>query len=189
MFEVILGRAIGQALQGLQTKDPLLQELQGWSSRLVEHAPGRWRAVIMSGIACDERAPNGGSCLRPAVGACVVCRKPTCLAHALVSAGADVVCFRCVKAAQVAAGNAPAQQQQPPAPPDEKAIARAHLKTLGLPADATLEMVQRAFRKLAAKNHPDKAKTPEKRAAAEARFKKISESYHWLERHMAQKAA
>lgn len=188
MFEVILGRAIGQALQGLQTKDPLLQELQGWSSRLVEHAPGRWRAVVMSGIACDMQGPSGGPCRRPAVGACVVCRKPTCLAHALVSAGADVVCFRCVKAAQVAVGNAP--PESPAAAPDARAVARAHLKTLGLPADATLDQVHRAFKKLAAKNHPDKAKTPEKRAAAEVRFKKISEAYHYLERHMsAQKAA
>lgn len=189
MFEVLLGKAIGQALQGIQTKDPLLVELQGWSSRLVEHAPGRWRAVIQSGIACAIPTPQGGSCKRPAVGACVVCRQPTCLAHALVSAGADVVCHRCVRAAQVAAGTAP-QEQVAQAPIDPKAIARAHLKELGLSEDATLEQVQKAFRKLAAKYHPDKAKTPAKKIAAEEKFKKISAAFHWLDKYMStQKAA
>lgn len=188
MLEALLGKALGQALQGLHTKDPLLQELQGWSARLIEHAPGKWRAVIMSGFACDIPAPRGGPCTHPAVGACVVCRKPTCLAHALISAGADVVCFRCVKDAQVAAGTAPQGAAQ--ASIDPAAQARAHLKTLGLGPNATLEEVQRAFRKLAAKYHPDKAKTPAKREAAEAKFKKYSESYHWLERHLsAQRAA
>jgi curved DNA-binding protein len=48
--------------------------------------------------------------------------------------------------------------------------------TLGVPKDATPEVVKRAFRKLARKYHPDVSKEPD----AEARFKEVAEAYEAL---------
>ena len=182
MLEALFGKAVSQVLQGIPaSQDPLWRELHAWTAKLAERAPGRWRAVIMSGIACGTHA-----CQHPPVGACVVCRTPTCLAHALVSGGADVVCFTCVQAAAVA-GNGPKVQPVH----DEETKRKQFLKTLGLKPDASFEQVQAAFKKVAVKNHPDKTSklTPDKRAEAELKFKKASEAYHWLLDHMSKKAA
>lgn len=51
-----------------------------------------------------------------------------------------------------------------------------HYKTLGVPRDASIEDIKRAFRKLARKYHPDVTKGPQ----AEARFKEINEAYDVL---------
>jgi len=54
-----------------------------------------------------------------------------------------------------------------------------YYETLGVARDASSEDIKRAFRKLARKWHPDKAK-PEDRPAAEAKFKEINEAYEVL---------
>lgn len=55
-------------------------------------------------------------------------------------------------------------------------MARDFYEILGVPRTATKEEIQRAYRKLARKNHPDVDKSPE----AEERFKDISEAYSVL---------
>ena len=192
MIEILLGNAVAQLLRGVKSADPTLLEIQAWVSHLIERAPGRWRAVLVSGISCDIQGRQG-ACPRPAVGSCVICRKPTCLEHSFASAGADVACFRCVRTAAGAAGAGHATGYDPPqaspakTPPDPR---KAHLKTLGLGVSATNEDVHDAFKKIARRNHPDRLlrSTPARRAAAETRFKAASEAYHWLTAHEARAA-
>jgi curved DNA-binding protein len=53
-----------------------------------------------------------------------------------------------------------------------------YYKTLGVPKNASQEGIKRAFRKLAIKHHPDKAKGDKR--TAEERFKEINEAYEVL---------
>lgn len=55
-------------------------------------------------------------------------------------------------------------------------MADDYYEVLGLSRDATADQIQRAFRTLARKFHPDVNKDP----AAEDRFKEINEAYHVL---------
>lgn len=55
-------------------------------------------------------------------------------------------------------------------------MARDYYEVLGVSRDATADELQRAFRTLARRNHPDINKDPE----AEERFKEINEAYHVL---------
>jgi curved DNA-binding protein len=55
-------------------------------------------------------------------------------------------------------------------------MARDYYEVLGVPRDADADALQRAFRQLARKNHPDVAKDP----GAEDRFKEINEAYSVL---------
>lgn len=55
-------------------------------------------------------------------------------------------------------------------------MARDHYEVLGVGRDASPEEIQRAYRKLARRAHPDVDKSP----GAEDRFKEINEAYHVL---------
>jgi curved DNA-binding protein len=55
-------------------------------------------------------------------------------------------------------------------------VARDYYEVLGVPRTATPEEIQRAYRTLARRNHPDVNADP----AAEERFKEINEAYHIL---------
>ncbi len=55
-------------------------------------------------------------------------------------------------------------------------MARDYYEVLGVSRDATADQIQRAFRTLARKYHPDVNKDP----AAEDRFKEVNEAYHVL---------
>ncbi len=54
-----------------------------------------------------------------------------------------------------------------------------YYKVLGVPENAGLSEIKKAYRKLALKYHPDRA-SAEKKKDAEARFKEISEAYYVL---------
>jgi curved DNA-binding protein len=54
-----------------------------------------------------------------------------------------------------------------------------YYQILGVPKTATQDEIQKAFRKLARKHHPDMAKEKEKKAA-EAKFKELNEAYEVL---------
>ncbi len=53
---------------------------------------------------------------------------------------------------------------------------RDYYATLGVPKDATKEEIQKSYRKLARKYHPDVNKS----AGAESKFKEINEAYEVL---------
>ena len=61
-------------------------------------------------------------------------------------------------------------------------LEKDYYKALGVPKDATADEIKKAYRKLAREYHPDANKGD---AAAEERFKEISEAYDVLVRHQA----
>jgi hypothetical protein len=160
----------------LFANSPVVEELRNWGSTLGQHAILKWSGALMGGFKCSFH----GSCRRSAIGPCVACQKPICLEHAFISIDAIPICFECVKNI---APQAQARPQQPPGPSSNASAAeqrKADLKTLGLREDASLEDIRAAFKKLAAKCHPDRVRDPVKRAVAERKFKEINAAFQRL---------
>jgi preprotein translocase subunit Sec63 len=82
------------------------------------------------------------------------------------------------KAQQAQAGPRPGAP--PPPKPDEAEERKRFLRVLGLKDPADWDEVHAAFRRLAAKWHPDKHQEPAKKAAADKKFKEINAAYQWL---------
>jgi hypothetical protein len=57
---------------------------------------------------------------------------------------------------------------------------KSYYATLGLPYGASMEEIKKAYKKLALKHHPDK--NPNNKAAAEEKFKEISNAKEALEK-------
>jgi hypothetical protein len=194
----LFGRAVHQVAQ--EQTDPLTRMVMQWVADMQAHAMLRWRPVVESGMACSLRPKNPRTgafelCRAPAIAACGICRRPVCLHHALIGQNADVLCNAClsdfVRIVQ-ARGAVPPAGSQPPEPPlspieQETQTRRKHLRTLGVKEPITWAIIHAAFRRKAARWHPDHAK-PAKRAEAEAKFKQINEAYQWL-RSRYEKAA
>lgn len=174
MFEVF-GQFVGQILGGAKPQDPFWIELKDWVSALAQHSVHKWHAVISSGIPC-----SCGACSRPAVGGCILCNKPACLAHSFVSFDANIACFVCMRRVTSNSYGSPGPHGPPgAAPPSPEEIRKKHLKTLGLKPGAAVSDIKRAFKAVAAKHHPDRA--PEsKKAAAEKKMKEVTQAYQWL---------
>jgi len=64
-------------------------------------------------------------------------------------------------------------------------LRKEHLKVLGVKDGATWDEINDAFRALSKKHHPDRVPAA-KRAAAEKKFKILSESFTWLKEHQGQ---
>lgn len=202
----ILGDLFGRAASKLpKPQDPFLARLLQWTAQIQMHALGRWRAVAMSGVRCEQPVGRVGEaphkCGEPAIGACQLCLGTTCLEHAVVASTGNFACAQCmaameelvrekrgVRARQSAWWASPprAEQAPPPgAPPgaapaeSEGQIRERHLKTLGLTDPVTDAEVREQFRTLAKRHHPDRASAGN-RDAAERKFKRISAAYTWL---------
>jgi hypothetical protein len=70
-----------------------------------------------------------------------------------------------------------------PSPPSPRALERRRaLATLGLPPEASVSEVQRAFKLLALRVHPDRYPTaePHEREALSAHFSRLAQAYHVL---------
>jgi len=175
-------------------QNPVLAELGQWFSHLYQNAPSRWGSSVITGARCE--------CGRPAMGPCAICHHPTCLGHALVSASAEIVCFVCVRrasrrewterASNGGSQNAGARWQRgddpfEPSKPSHADRAK-YLKRLGLKPGASMEDIKAAWKRLALKNHPDRA-SEGRRAAAEKRMREINEAYQWLISHASEEAA
>jgi DnaJ-domain-containing protein 1 len=63
---------------------------------------------------------------------------------------------------------------------EEKKKIKSYYATLGLPYGASMEEIKKAYKKLALKHHPDK--NPNNKAAAEEKFKEISNAKEALEK-------
>ncbi|GAG52498.1 unnamed protein product, partial [marine sediment metagenome] len=171
----------------------------------LEKAIGSWSAVHEAGVRCtlELRGQLGerADCGSPAIGACMVCGKTVCIGHALVSPE-HIICLGCAYTAKQALPSIPKpptgdpyQAQRPPweAPPsspfgfvdkpEEDDLRRTHLATLGLDESADAAAVKDAYRKLAQKHHPDRAKGERQRKARERKLKELNAAYQWLTQH------
>ena len=192
-FGQILAAFGAQVAQQVQTENPAADRYLHAIGRLMAHA-NRWRAVSATGIKCALHFQNPigerVQCSEGAISGCVVCKKPVCLTHAMVSPrDGTVVCFACVGAAQAREG--PEESRVPPASGvgrtyDEER--RRHLKALGLGLGATDIEVHAAYKALAFQHHPDRASSSKKKAA-QKRLTKINEAYTWLINNKAERAA
>jgi hypothetical protein len=198
LFSQLFGRVAHEVAR--EQTDPLTRMVMQWVADMQAHVLLRWRPVVESGIGCSLRPKNPRTgafevCHAPAIGACGFCRRPVCLHHALIGQNADLVCSACLSdymrivqergGAPAGVGSAP----EPPRSPAEQEMLdrRRYLKALGLREPVSWAIIHSAFRKKAARYHPDHAK-PGKRAEAEAKFKQINEAYQWL-RSRYEKAA
>lgn len=167
--------------------------LAPWVQGLVQNATKRWLPLLALNIPCEVIARDpatgvGSACQHPAIAACGVCRRPTCLHHSLVNIAGDAICFVCAQAAVDAhRGAAPADVPPPnpgknprPGPaevPIDVRFARAR-KVLGVKQSATWAEIERAYKALLKKHHPDC--NPKNRAHAEERFKAVRVAYDLL---------
>lgn len=123
---------------------------------------------------------------------CQVCGARVCLAHAFVNHQSQAVCHDCVRgvvgtkedqkrarAAQHRQQRAERATRRPDA--DEQLVAA--LKELGLERGAAWDDVKAAYRYLALKHHPDRAKSPSAKSKATEKLAKINAAFSTLKAH------
>jgi hypothetical protein len=199
-----------ETVRGLNIENPRADRYVSVVGRLMAHA-SKWSAVSAAGIKCvlSTSNPIGERirCREGAIASCVVCEKPACFNHSMVSPrDGTVICFACVGSAQAhvkehGAPSSPGYGAQclcqdawrcdPRCPVHGEAggqqARREHLQTLGLEDDADLEDIRSAYKDLARKNHPDKVKGPRK-ARAQKRMAEINAAYEWLTKNAKEAA-
>lgn len=191
-----IGQVLGRVAQSVTTGNPVYDELVRGFARYSEHASAQWISVGLAGIRCKThyRPPNAQhveECKTPAIAACISCGEPCCINHAYVNVTGEVVCGTCIHT-KLLGGKAaphphPGQQQAAPPPPTEDRVAlrKQHMKTLGLRGRITEKVVNSAYRKRAAKWHPDRYPESEK-AEAQRRFVELGQAKDWLLKDLEQ---
>lgn len=194
-----------QVAKDIHTENPHADRYVNVVGRLMAHA-SKWSAVSGAGIKCTTRYRNpineNVTCREGAIASCVVCEKPTCFNHAMVSPrDGNVICFGCVGSAQqhVRDNGAPSNSGSygaqclcadpwrcdPRCPVHgneaENGVSqrRDHLGTLGLDDSASFDEIKTAYKELARKHHPDRAKGVRK-GRAQKRMAEINAAYEWL---------
>lgn len=179
-------------------------EAKQFSTTLLSAAAQRWLPFYAERHPCHVAELREGvpfQCHATSVLPCDVCRLPTCLNHAQVDKFGQGTCFACVvEMVQLkqghahvhghAAGAAPPPPPPPPRqPPAEMDKIYEALKVLGLPPTASFKEVQSKHRKLAAKNHPDRARTAAAKAKAAAESIRVNSAFMELKKHFERSAA
>ena len=187
MFDQIFQKLVGQAVQGLDLQDPKLRRYIPWAVELLTVGANKWSAVQEAGFLCDVklRGRTTGdtvTCKLPAVGACVVCASSCCLDHSFVKSDGTVICMACVNAAKIQYKRSPGERGPVESQEDKAELQKKYQKRLGLEPDEKYseEEIKAAYKKLAVKYHPDKAKTDEQREKFTKKSKEFNEAYHWL---------
>lgn len=169
---------------------PLVTEiLLPWANKVGLNALARWSPIVATRIRCGIPVRMGSPqpCSNQAVFACGCCKAPICLDHAMVASNADVICLRCVNEAvkiiqeKHANDPPPRARQRPMDDTDREEQRRKHLKTLGFDEDDEPEFdeIKAAYRKLVAKEHPDRV-PEEKRKAQTRKFLKIQAAWEFF---------
>jgi hypothetical protein len=186
---------LGNVAQEFRTTDPVTDRFIRYLAMLQAQAFGRWSHVARSGVRCTVRfRPPGGpilDCTSPAIGGCVACQQPCCLEHSMVSKAGEAICMACVY--QLVSESKPASEppprvEQPDEDESQDKLRRRYLRVLGLKGTPTPEQIRAAFRRKAAKEHPDRF-PPDKRPAQEKKFKRLGEARDWLLKHLHREAA
>lgn len=173
------------------------EEVAPWIKTLMVQAAPKWLPRLTIGVPC-EVAPPQRQCPRSAIAACDVCQKPCCLEHSRIDKHGDAICYACIatsiqraKAEHMVNGTQPRQHQwwpppgaQPPSPPPgpTKEELAAAWKTLKLKQGSKWEEVEASYKDLLRKHHPDRQRTPDAKAKAEAKFKAVRAAYDLLKR-------
>jgi len=161
----------------------LINIILPWASHISRHAPGKWGIPENTPNLCFvESGP--AYCQAPAVGVCLICRRPLCLNHALVSVDASLVCYACMKTyAKVA------KPWVPPKQPRQRTAAQTGLawayELLGVDEDATDAEVKKAYKQAVARYHPDRAADAAAAKADAQVFKTIQGAYAQIKQQRA----
>lgn len=198
----LFGRGAAEAAQHLGSENPELQQSLHVLGRVQQHLHGKWLHLQRSRIACSIhlRHPARGllRCTEPMIGPCMICERPVCLEHAaVVIESADAVCLGCIEAARQHRAAAPrGNNSAPHAAVDEDEEEeeqylkkRRFLRRLKLRGTPTEAEINAAFRREAAKTHPDQAVGKQKKATAHKRFVLLGEARDWLIKNLHRKAA
>jgi hypothetical protein len=151
-----------------------------WFEQVSARIPSTWyHPTVMR--KCDYADYLKG-CSAKAVGMCRVCKKDVCLSHAFIGLDASLVCLSCIleAAKHVAAKDNEApkwEDHSPPPAAKPKVDLKAAYAVLGVEQGCDQEELERAYKKLLAKWHPDRVKTPEKKKQYELKFKQIRSAY------------
>jgi len=180
-----------QGMAGFATYvvDPAYQRLLAsalwpWVERMSTRIPMAWYHPEVARHCDMPRA--SGHCQAKAFSMCTICRRDVCLSHAFIDAEARAICYGCADVArqhvQPVMNSAPGpeerQHQHAGASPDtrEKDLAKAW-RLLGLEPNADEEEIKQAYKDALKRYHPDRAKSAERKAANEAKFKQIRWAY------------
>jgi hypothetical protein len=152
----------------------LLTVLLPWAANVARFAPSKWVLPVDGPHVCAfERKPDEW-CGAQAAACCLLCGMPVCVGHCLVAMDATVVCFPCMRTAAQHV-----KRWRPPvrSPGSNGDLAWAY-RTLGVDPDADDQDVKRAYKKLVARYHPDRAGRDKEGAELDAKlFKAIDEAY------------
>jgi len=214
-FSSLFSQLFGQAAEHLPIDDPEMAQAVRILSKVQMHLQTNWRHAQRMGVHCElqVRGAHGDMlrCVEPMANTCVACRKPVCLYHsAAVPETGDLICFGCIGLAQQACaqnrtGRAPNDYGQPGNAPrggassgngnarasaqeDEEKLRRKYMKRLKLTGEPTESEIKTAFKREAAKAHPDRV-PPERRQKAHEKFVGLGEARDWLLANMKRKAA
>jgi hypothetical protein len=179
-------RAIPQAAQFAAYVDPgaqvlLKQALLPWFQEVCARAPRAWYHPSVSRH-CDK-TNRGAQCTAKAVGMCSVCHADVCMTHAWVGLDASIVCRSCIEEARKHVK--PIDNQPPPWEEAAKKASKAegggkledHYKTLGVEEDVTDDELEKSYKALLKRWHPDRVSTEAKKAQYERKFKQIRAAY------------
>ena len=160
-------------------------------TRVQQLLAGPWRAAQVTHLPCAVhfRRQDGAllRCTEPMSGACSVCKRPVCLSHAMVALeSGDLICLGCVEIARQNLGAPPDARES--GGDDFERIKRGHMRRLHLTGEPGEAEILSAFKREAAKAHPDKQ--PEARKdQAHKRFVQLGTARDWLIENLHRSAA
>jgi hypothetical protein len=180
-----LGSVLSAFMQGVDTvagpQKRVIQQVTEFFGHFSRSAVERFSPMLARPTRCSM-----AGCQAEAVAQCMGCGDPACMAHLHVSHRAEGVCDQCVRDLMELKG----KQCRPPSGRDATAQeVRKALRTLGVRSGATWAEVQRAHRRAAAENHPDRVRTHAQKRKAEDKSKRINAAFELLRRHYERQAA
>jgi len=187
----LISQAVGQFSRQFSSQDPATTAAVRVLGLVQEHLFGRWAQAAQANIRCSVRFVASGRmtpCRERMAGTCVACGGPVCLGHSAVTIeGGDLVCYGCVEVArQVRIGQPPPKANE--SEEEERALRRKYMRWLKLKGSPTEEEIKAAWKREAAKTHPDRMPA-DKREAAEKRFKELGHARDWLVARAQRRAA